>query len=136
MGKKAPPLPRNVYIDLCYCPEKGREHECGIKCKYLLKEPMEIWRYFYVVARGGEWVEMWREIVKYGVGGGGLGKESERIWRTSCLNWCGSRVNHMITGGSLEYFKGVTKVTFTSIFHPFFLTYQYPYQCFLCHHMT
>jgi len=31
----------------------------------------------------------------------------------------------------------VTKVTFTSIFYyPFFLTYQSPYQCFLCHHVT
>ena len=30
----------------------------------------------------------------------------------------------------------VTKVTFTTIFSPFFLTYQYPYQYFLCHHMT
>jgi len=30
----------------------------------------------------------------------------------------------------------VMKVTFTSFFHPFFLTYQYPYQCFLCHHVT
>jgi len=30
----------------------------------------------------------------------------------------------------------VTKVTFTTIFYPFFLTHRYPYRCFLCHHVT
>jgi len=63
IGEKAPPLPRNVYINLCYCPQKDREHECGFRCKYLWKEPMETWCYFYVVHKDGLQVEMWREIV-------------------------------------------------------------------------
>ena len=32
--------------------------------------------------------------------------------------------------------NNVMKVTFTTIFHPFFLTYRYPYRYFLCHHVT
>jgi len=109
VGEKAPPLPRNVYINLCYCPQKDREHECGIRCKYLWKEPMEVWCYFYVVHKDGSRVEMWREIEQYGVGGGRPGKETERIWRTSCPYWFGSRTVPGAPGGSLEYYKGEPK---------------------------
>ena len=39
-------------------------------------------------------------------------------------------------GGLHPIIDSVTKVTFTTIFHPFFLTHQYPYRYFLCHHVT
>jgi len=71
---------------------------------------MEIWCYFYVVHKDGSWVEMWREIERYGVGGGRPGKETERIWRTKCPYWIGSGTIPGAPRGSLEYYEGEPKI--------------------------
>jgi len=71
---------------------------------------MEIWRYFYVVHKDGSRVEMWREIDRYGIGGGKLGKEIERIWWTQCPHWIGSGTIPGAPKGSFEYYKGEPKI--------------------------
>jgi len=73
-------------------------------------EPMETWLYYYVVTHGGEKVEMWREVHRKGVGGGNLGIEMERLWRTTLPHWWGNNYLPGAPGGSLTHYSGEPKV--------------------------